>query len=77
MSRRISLEKARILRNKELELQQLQREGKPLPKSDRKNKKYLVTIKKQKGFLIYLAERYKLHGHDKKIIGKFDEMVLG
>jgi hypothetical protein len=73
MSKRISKERARLLRDRELELQQLQREGKSLPNSRRK-KKYLIQVKKQKGYFAYLAERYKSHGHDKEIIDKFREL---
>jgi len=64
MSKRISMERARKLRANELELQQMQREGKPLPKSARRQKKYLIQIRKQKGFFSYLKERYKQHGSE-------------
>ena len=47
----------------ELELQQMQREGKPLPRSDRRHKKYLLQVKKQQGFLKYLRARHKDHGN--------------
>ena len=66
MSKRISKERARRLCEKDLELQHLQREGKPLPTSNRRQKKYLMQVKKQKGFIKYLIARNKLHGHNKK-----------
>ena len=67
MSKRISNERARRLRDRELELQQMQREGKPLPKSNRRQKRYLLQVKKRKGFIKYLIERHKLHGHKKEV----------
>ena len=66
MSKRISKDKAKRLREHELELQQMQKEGKPLPVSDRRNKKYLLQVRKQKGFFKYLSERHKMHGHSKE-----------
>lgn len=73
MSKRISKDRAKKLRNKELELQQMQREGKPLPKSKRRQKKYLLQVKKQKGFFKYHAERHRLHGNEKEA-KRFEEM---
>jgi len=67
MSKKISLDRARELYNKDLELQQLQREGKPLPKSNRRTKKYLLQVRKQEGFIKYLIARYKKHGHQKEV----------
>ena len=66
MSKRISKKRARELYEKDLELPQMQREGKTLPVSDRRHKKHLLQIKKQKGSLKYLIERYRLHGHIEK-----------
>jgi hypothetical protein len=74
MSHRISLEEAKELRVRDLELQQMQKEGKPLPKSGRRQKKYLLQIKKQKGFFKYLSERHKLHGH-KEVSKSFEELA--
>lgn len=64
MSKRISMERARKLRARESELQQMQKEGKPLPKSTRRQKKYLMQIRKQEGFFSYLKERYSRHGSE-------------
>lgn len=66
MSHRISLKRGKMLYEKEQELQELQKLGRPLPKSNRRQKKYLMQVRKQKGFFKYLSARYKLHGHFKK-----------
>ena len=63
MSKRISKKRARELYEKDLELQQMQREGKTLPRTNRRHKKHLLQIKKQEGSLKYLIKRYRLHGH--------------
>jgi len=59
MSKRISKERAKQLRKREMELQQMQKDGIALPQSDRRRKKYLMRIKKEKSFLSYLKARYK------------------
>jgi len=74
MSKRISWKRAKTLRAKEIELQQMQREGKPLPVSTRRQKKYLMQVRKQKGFFKYLAERHKIHGHLKQA-AEFEKMT--
>jgi len=61
MSHRISLERAEMLYKKEQELKQMQKEGKPLPKS-RRQKKYELMRKKQDGFLWRLKDRIKATG---------------
>jgi len=75
MSKRISKDRAKKLRERELELQQMQCEGKSLPKSNRRNKKYLLQVRKQKGFFKYLAERHRLHEHEEEA-ERFEEMSL-
>lgn len=59
MSHRISKERARQLSAKEQELIQMQKEGKALPRSDRRHKKYIVARKRQDGFLWRLMERIR------------------
>ena len=63
MSHRISMKRALEIDKNRATLEKLQREGKPLPKNDRRRKKYLDRIKKQQGFIAYLKARggyYKL-----------------
>ena len=74
MSHRISKDRAEELYTKDQELRQMQREGKPLPRSNRRQKKHLMSVRKQKGFFKYLAARHKLHGHN-KTASKFEEMA--
>ena len=62
MSHRISLEKAKQLREKELKLQQEPKNGGILPRSDRRRKKYLRHVLKQQGYIAYLKARYKTTG---------------
>lgn len=76
MSHRITKERARILTKRELELRQMQRDGKPLPKS-RRQKKYELMRKRQDGFLWRLKDRIKQTGgklpehlKDKNDVGK-------
>jgi len=59
MSHRISRLRANKLFAKEKELQQLQCEGKPLPKSNRRHKKYLMQIKRHDGYLARMKQRIK------------------
>lgn len=61
MSHRISKERARMLTEKELELRQMQHEGKTLPIS-RRQKKYEIMRKKQDGFLWRLKDRIRMTG---------------
>jgi len=62
MSHRISKKRAKMLREQELELQQMQKEGKPLPKS-RRQKKLEMMRKRQEGFLTRMINRvYKTGG---------------
>jgi len=61
MSHRISKDKAKKLRKRELELQQMQSEGKSLPKS-RRQKKYELMRKRQDGFLWRLKDRINRTG---------------
>jgi len=67
MSKRVSNERAKEMYDRELELQQMQREGKSLPKSNRRQKKYLMQVKKKQGFIKYLIARHKSHGHSKEV----------
>lgn len=62
MSHRISKERGRMLTAKNLELQELQKQGKPLPKSDRRHKKHIIMRKRQDGFLWRLKDRIKKTG---------------
>ena len=62
MSHKISMAKAKRLYENEQKLRQMQSEGKQLP-SSRRQKKYLLRVKKEKGFFKYLAARHKLQGH--------------
>ena len=57
MSHRISIERAKELYEKEMQLRELQKLGKPLPASDRRRKRYLARIKRQEGFIAYLKAR--------------------
>lgn len=67
------MEHGRELYAKEQELRQMQREGRTLPKSNRRQKKYLTMVRKTKGFFKYLATRHELHGHNETAI-KFEEL---
>lgn len=73
MSHKISIAKAKQLYENEQKLRQMQSEGKQLP-SSRRQKKYLLRIKKEKGFFKYLAARHKLHGHS-NLSGMYEEMA--
>ena len=61
MSHRISIKRAKMLREKELELQVMQRENKFIPVS-RRHKKYLLQYKKQTSFIKRLKDRIKNTG---------------
>ena len=62
MSHRITLQEAEVKYQHELECRELTKQGKT-PKPSRRQKKYLIQVKKQKGFFKYLAARNKLHGN--------------
>ena len=62
MSHRITKERARVLYAKDQELQELQRQGISLPRSDRRHKKYIAARKRQDGFLWKLKDRIKRTG---------------
>jgi len=66
VSHRISKERARMLIEKELELQQMQHEGKTLPKS-RRQKKYELTRRKQDGILWRIKDRGGFWGDKKEL----------
>jgi len=61
MSHRISKKRAKMLTENELELQQMQHEGKQLPKS-RRQKKYELTRRKQDGILWRMKDRIRKTG---------------
>jgi len=75
MSHKISMTRAKRLYENEQKLRQIQSEGKQLP-SSRRQKKYLLRIKKEKGFFKYLAARHKLHGHS-NLSSMYEEMAGG
>jgi len=62
MSKRISLEHAKELYEKEQTLIQLQKEGKQLPRNDRRRKKYEAMRKRQNGILWRMKDRIKRTG---------------
>lgn len=64
MAHNITLKRAKYLYEKELKLRAMQKEGKPLPKSERRQKKYELMRKKQDGILWKLKDRIKNTGGD-------------
>lgn len=75
MSHKISMTRAKQFYENEQRLKQMQSEGKQLP-SSRRQKKYLLRIKKEKGFFKYLAARHRLHGHS-NLSGMYEELAEG
>lgn len=74
MSHNISMKKAKILFDKELELRELQRQHKPLPTS-RRQKKYEATRRRMNGRLWRIKDRILKTGgalpeHLKKLEGE-------
>lgn len=57
MSHRISVERAMELDEKNQRLRELQKQGKPLPRSNRCRKKYLARVRRTEGFIAYLKAR--------------------
>lgn len=62
MSKRISMDYAKELYEKEMKLQEMQKQGIPLPKSSRRQKKYMAMRKRQDGILWKLKDRIRATG---------------
>ena len=62
MAHNITIDRAKELFEKEQELQAMQKEGKPLPPSSRRQKKYEMMRKRQDGILRRIKDRIKNTG---------------